>query len=96
MSSRRNPYRARKEGEARGPFFSSDGQWIGFYAAGELRKVSVTGGVPVTLTKAVNPWGATWGADNMILYGQGPQGIWRIPATGNPRRNKSSRSRTAS
>jgi len=70
------------EGEARGPFFSSDGQWIGFYAAGELRKVSVTGGAPVTLTKAVNPWGATWGADNVILYSQGPKGIWRIPAAG--------------
>jgi serine/threonine-protein kinase len=70
------------DGEARGPFFSSDGQWIGYYASGELRKVSVTGGAPVTLTKAVNPWGATWGADNMILYGEGSQGIWRIPAAG--------------
>jgi eukaryotic-like serine/threonine-protein kinase len=70
------------EGEARGPFFSSDGRWLGFYAAGELRKVSVTGGAPVALTKAVNPWGATWGADNMILYGQGSKGIWRIPAAG--------------
>jgi len=70
------------EVEARGPFFSADGQWIGYYAAGELKKVSVTGGAPVTLTKAVNPWGASWGADNIILYGQGPRGIWRIPASG--------------
>ena len=68
--------------EARSPFFSPDGQWIGYYAAGELRRVSVTGGAPVTLTKIVNPWGASWGADDVILYGQGPQGIWRVPAEG--------------
>src|SRR4029078_6151103 len=70
------------EGEARGPFFSSDRQWIGVFAGGGLRKVSVTGGAPVTLTKAVNPWGATWGADNVILYSQGLKGIWRIPPAG--------------
>src|SRR5262249_4877859 len=58
------------------------GQWIGYYAAGELRKVSVTGGAPITLTKAVNPWGASWGAGNVILYGEGPQGGWRIAAAG--------------
>jgi Tol biopolymer transport system component/tRNA A-37 threonylcarbamoyl transferase component Bud32 len=68
--------------EARSPFFSTDGQSIGYYAAGELRRVSVTGGAPVTLTKAVNPWGASWGDDGMIYYGQGPQGIWRVPAGG--------------
>ena len=28
------------------------------------------------------PSGASWGADDMILYGQGPEGIWRVPGTG--------------
>jgi serine/threonine-protein kinase len=68
--------------EARSPFFSADGHSIGYYAAGELKRVSVTGGAPVTLTKAVNPWGARWGDDNVIYYGQGPNGIWRVPAEG--------------
>ena len=68
--------------EGRSPFFSPDGQSLAYYAAGELRRVSVTGGAPVTLAKTVNPWGANWGDDDRIVYGQGPEGIWRIPAQG--------------
>jgi serine/threonine-protein kinase len=68
--------------EARSPFFSADGQSIGYYAAGELRRVSVTAGAIRTITKAVNPWGASWGEDDVIYYGQGPDGIWRVPASG--------------
>ena len=66
---------------AREPFFSADGQWIGFYAGGQLRKVATSGGAPVTLGEANNPWGVSWGTDDMILYGQGSDGIWRVPGT---------------
>jgi eukaryotic-like serine/threonine-protein kinase len=31
------------------PFFSPDGQWIGFAAGGKLKKISVVGGAAVTL-----------------------------------------------
>src|SRR5712692_9871660 len=34
------------------PFFSPDGQWVGFFAQGKLKKVSIHGGVPVTLYNA--------------------------------------------
>ncbi|HUF47769.1 MAG TPA: protein kinase [Vicinamibacterales bacterium] len=68
--------------EARSPFFSHDGQSIGYYAAGELRRVPANGGAPVTIGRAVNPWGASWTADDVIYYGQGPDGIWRLPASG--------------
>jgi len=71
-----------EDGPAIGPFFSADGEWIGFFSGGELKKVSVTGGAPVTLCELGAPFGASWGDDNMILYGQGPEGIWRVPATG--------------
>ena len=64
------------------PFFSPDGQWVGFYAQGNLRKVSVTGGAPVTLCEANNPWGASWGADDIIVFGQGSRGILRVAANG--------------
>jgi eukaryotic-like serine/threonine-protein kinase len=67
---------------AREPFFASDGQWIGFFAGGELKRVSVSGGAPVTLGATAMPWGASWGADGMILVGQGPKGIVRMPAAG--------------
>jgi serine/threonine-protein kinase len=68
--------------EGRSPFFSPDGQWIGYYAAGELRRAPLTGGNPVKITNAVNPWGASWADDGQVYYGQGPGGIWRVPSTG--------------
>jgi eukaryotic-like serine/threonine-protein kinase len=66
----------------RSPFFSPDGQWLGFWAENALKRVSVTGGAPIVLCRAVNPWGASWGEDGTILFGQGPGGILRVPATG--------------
>jgi eukaryotic-like serine/threonine-protein kinase len=67
---------------ARDPFFSPDGEWIGFWHAGRLEKIPVDGGAPVTLCAAEQPFGATWGEDGTILFGQGPRGIWQVPATG--------------
>jgi serine/threonine-protein kinase len=66
----------------RNPFFSPDGQWIGFWQNGQLKKVSVTGGAPVTLCAADNPWGASWAPDDTIWFGQGPNGIMRVAAAG--------------
>ena len=70
------------ESGARSPFFSPNGQQIGFYGAGQIKRVSISGGASVTLAEADNPWGASWGADDPVRYGQGPQGIWRVPGTG--------------
>jgi serine/threonine-protein kinase len=70
------------EDTAREPFFSPDGQWVGFYSRGQLKKVSINGGAPVTLCDALNPWGASWGEDDTIVFGQGGQGIFKVPATG--------------
>ena len=71
--------------EGRGPFFSPDGQSIGFWAPTQLKKVSVSGGAPVTLADVpANPRGVSWGAGDMILYGQ-PDGIMQVPgASGMP------------
>ena len=69
---------------ARGPFFSADGQSIGFWDLTQLKKVSLSGGAPVTLANATFPRGTSWGADDMILYGQ-PEGIMQVPsASGTP------------
>jgi serine/threonine-protein kinase len=65
----------------RGPFFSPDGQWIGFWQQGQLKKVSITGGAPLVLCAAENPFGARWLTDNTILYGQAA-GIWRVSSEG--------------
>ena len=72
--------------QAEGPFFSADGQSIGFWANGQLKKVSVRGGAPVTLADVpLSPAGASWGVDDMILYVQQREGIMQVAgASGTP------------
>jgi serine/threonine-protein kinase len=66
------------------PFFSPDGQWIGFWdrSGGQLKRISVSGGPPVVIASGITPlYGASWGRDGTILVGQAA-GIARVPATG--------------
>ena len=69
---------------AQNPFFSPDGQWVGFWVANQLEKVSVSGGASVTLggVNTAQTGGASWGADDLILYGQGSEGIWQVLGAG--------------
>jgi eukaryotic-like serine/threonine-protein kinase len=50
------------------PFFSPDGQWVGFFAGQELKKVYVSGGTALTLGKIVTPVGASWGDQGVIAF----------------------------
>ena len=50
------------------PFFSPDGQWLGFFAGKKLKKVSVSGGVALTLGDASGPRGASWNSQGMIAF----------------------------
>jgi serine/threonine-protein kinase len=69
---------------AQDPFFSPNSDWIGFFADGKLKKISVRGGAPVTLCVAQGPRGASWGDDDNIIaaLGLGNAGLSRIPAAG--------------
>jgi Tol biopolymer transport system component len=53
---------------ARDPFFSPDGQWLGFFADRKLKKISVQGGAAVTLCDALNARGGSWGEDGTIVF----------------------------
>jgi serine/threonine-protein kinase len=68
------------------PFFSPDGQWIGFFADGKMKKVSVQGGTAVTLCDAPGGRGAAWGEDGNIVAtlnnGISSIGLSRVPAAG--------------
>ena len=65
------------------PFFSPDGQWIGFFADDSLKKVSVAGGPPVTLCPAGTRYGASWGPDDTIVFASdSAPGLWQVPAAG--------------
>jgi serine/threonine protein kinase len=50
------------------PFFSPDGQWLGFFADGKLKKVSASGGAALTLGDSMNPHGASWSSQGMIAF----------------------------
>jgi serine/threonine protein kinase/Tol biopolymer transport system component len=50
------------------PFFSPDGQWVGFLAGTKLKKVSVNGGVALTIGEAATPHGASWGSQGVIAF----------------------------
>ncbi len=67
------------------PFFSPDGGWVAFWTSsggGTLKRIAVTGGAAVAICETRNPFGASWGPDNQILIGQGPNGIQRVSAEG--------------
>src|SRR5579872_7152400 len=50
------------------PFWSGDGRWIGFYAAGRIKKVSPTGGSPQTVVEVPGVYAATWNARGDIIF----------------------------
>ena len=70
------------ENGGRMPFFSPDGQRVGFWAENELRTVSINGGVATTLCETDNPWGASWTEDDRVIWGRGRRGIWQVADTG--------------
>jgi serine/threonine-protein kinase len=67
---------------ARLPFFSPDGAWVGFWAAGSLKKIAIDGGAPVILCEAANLSGASWGDDGNIIAALGSGTLSRVPSSG--------------
>ena len=71
----------------RSPFVSPDNRWVGYLnetgvASGELKKVSITGGPPVLICRMPSIfYGATWGADDSIVFASA-DGLFRVPAGG--------------
>jgi serine/threonine-protein kinase len=57
------------------PIFSPDGQWLGFFAGGKLKKVSVGGGAALTLGDAGVPVGASWGNQKVLVFAPSNNGV---------------------
>ncbi|OGD21102.1 MAG: hypothetical protein A2W03_00870 [Candidatus Aminicenantes bacterium RBG_16_63_16] len=67
-----------------GPFFSPDGEWLGFFTSNQLKKISLRGGEPMALcsTPPVSR-GASWGDDGRIIFARTMNGeLMRIGAAG--------------
>jgi Tol biopolymer transport system component len=64
------------EGAAAGafPFFSPDGQSIGYFANQKLWRIDLAGGKATELASASTPGGAAWGKNDVIVFGGLPFG----------------------
>jgi serine/threonine-protein kinase len=63
------------------PFFSPDGQWIGFFASKKLNKIPIQGGEVVWLCDTTGQVrGASWGEDGAIIANLDVSHLFRVPA----------------
>jgi len=77
---------------AEGPFFSPDGQWLGFATnvsgeaangTGAVRKFSLATGLTQVVARIPDYYGGSWGDDGSIVVAPSTtEGLWRIPADG--------------
>ena len=67
------------------PFWSPDGKFIAYGITGQLKKIAVSGGPPATLC-TLNPGilsrGGTWNKDDVIVFNNGPNALYRVSAAG--------------
>ena len=68
------------------PFFSPDGEWIGFSAGTVLRKVRLAGGSAVTVCalpgSGSSEYAGGWSDDGTIWFGSMRTGLYQVPDTG--------------
>jgi Tol biopolymer transport system component len=80
---RETPIRLDGTAGGQAPFFSPDGQWLGFLPEhdGTIRKVSLRGGAPITICDGA--WiGACWCPDDTIIFTRSTYDLARVPAAG--------------
>ena len=66
-----------------GPFFSPDSEWLGFFADGKMKKISMRGGAPITLADAPSQRGADWGEGGSIVFAPiARAGLFLVPENG--------------
>jgi serine/threonine-protein kinase len=67
--------------QATTPVFSPDGRSLAYWENGAIKRVAVSGGAPVTLTRSEVVLGMSWGEQG-IVYGLDTGGIMRVSASG--------------
>jgi serine/threonine-protein kinase len=78
---RARPLPGTEDGER--PFFSPDGQWLGFVTRGHVRKMLMSGGAPIALPEMSHINGASWGRDDAIVISSQDR-LVTISANGGP------------
>jgi len=64
------------------PFFSPDGEYVGFFGGGKLNRVSLSGGSPIVLSDVglLGGNGSSWAEDTIVFSFQGS--LYRVSAAG--------------
>ena len=70
--------------EGASPFFSPDGEWLAFEAAGTIKKMRLAGGPTIPITESGAVSNATWTDQNQIVYATTNEGnhLWTVSAAG--------------
>jgi hypothetical protein len=61
-----------------GPFLAPGGEAVAYFEGGQLKRIDIRGGTPFVICAAEPSFGASWEADNTILFGQS-SGIMPTP-----------------
>ncbi len=67
------------------PFWSPDGRWLAFFSRtdGKLKRVPAEGGAPLTICRALNGKGGSWGRDDVLVIAPSAgTALYRVPAAG--------------
>lgn len=65
------------------PFWSPDSKQLAFFEAGQLKKVSIAGGLAQLICKANNGSDGSWGSDGIIVFdGSATDSIRQVPSSG--------------
>jgi len=68
---------------AKNPFFSPDGEWVGFFAGSELRKIPSGGGPVHRICEApLDNLGSAWRGDGTIVFASYATGLWKVHVDG--------------
>jgi Tol biopolymer transport system component len=64
-------------------FWSPNGDWIGFHAAGAIRKIRITGGLPLTIAETSDLQDADWSSQGVIIFrGRNREPLQRVRDSG--------------
>jgi hypothetical protein len=64
------------------PFFSPDGNWVGFFSHGKLKKAPSDGGTPVAICDTPSFFGGTWMPDGHIVFAVPGSALASVSAEG--------------
>jgi hypothetical protein len=64
-------------------FWSPDGQSLGFFAEGKLKRINLAGGKPLPLADVASPRGGSWGVGDIIIFvPAATKPVYQISASG--------------